>query len=122
MKSGQPSPVQVQLDQVEVLEGIAYWVLAAAVLAMTVPEVAGRPAEAAPSSAFVAGVVARMGQVDVVEGLEAAKIGHCQVRTEQERASLERTFRDLEDPVPWVGTKQSGLGPFGDVAVAVSVQ
>jgi len=122
LKSGQPSPVQVQLDQVEVLEGIAYWVLAAAVLAMTVPEVAGRPAEAAPSSASVVGVVARTGQVDAVEELEAAKIGHRQVRTGRERASLERTFRDLEDPVPWVGTKQSGLGPFGDVAVAVSVQ
>jgi hypothetical protein len=106
---------------VEVLEGIAYWVLAAAGLAMTVPEVVARPAEVVLSSASVAGVV-RTGQVDAVEELEVVKIEHRHVRIGRERASLERTFRGLEDPVPWVGTRQSGLGSFEDVAVAVSVQ
>jgi len=106
---------------VEVLEGIAYWVSAAAELAMTVPEVVARPAEAAPFSASVAGVVARTGQTDAVEELEVAKIERRQVRTGREKGSLECTFRGLEDPVPWVGMHQ-GLGPFEDVAVAVSVQ
>lgn len=106
----------------EVLEGIAYWVLAAEGLAMTVPEVVVRPTEAAPPFASVAEVAARTGQIDAVEELGVMKIEQHRVQTGRERASLERTFRGLEDPDPWVGTHQLGLGPFADKAVAVSVQ